>query len=249
MGQRRASRWWSVATVAAIALVACARNEQSMFIRQVVAPPVAAGSSGCIYTAEVSQSQLSSGIVDFGLRDTYRAVFLVGNQMKAQASVEQVRAESSRVLIEGAEVHVFDAKDKELRAFTRLATGTIDPGDGSTPGYSTVQVDVLDGVSIREAAADIKSRTETRRLIVKVSLFGHSLGGREVETNVFQFPIDVCKGCLVSFAAAIDDPTIPGADCKGTATTSTDAIVPCVLGQDQVVSCSSCQGFSVCEPS
>ena len=248
MGQRRANRWWSAAAVAAIALVACARNEQSMFIRQVVAPPIAAGTSGCTYTAEASQSQLSSGVVDYGLRDTYRAVFLVGNQLKAQASVEQVRAESSRLLIEGAEVHVFDAKENEIRSFTRLATGTIDPGDGSTPGYGTVAVDVLDGASIRDAAADIKSRSETRRLIVKVSLFGHTLGGTGVETNVYQFPIDVCKGCLVSFVNAPDDPSTPGPDCKGTVTASGDAIAPCVVGQDQVVSCTACQGYGVCAP-
>ncbi len=112
--------------------------------------------------------------------------------------------------------------------------------------YGSVEVDILDGESIREAAAGLKTRRETRRLVVQVTVFGHTMGGTAVETPPYQFPIDVCNGCLVSFEDAPDDPTLPGLDCRGDAS-SLEAVVPCFIGQDQKVPCWECQGYGVCE--
>lgn len=247
MGQRHARRGWSAGvSVAAIALVSCA-TAPSVFIRQVLAPPVTGAVAGtaCIYMPIAIGPQLSAGLVDAGLRDSYRAVLLAGSQIVSSASADQRRVEASQFLIEGAEVHVFDAKENELRSFTRLATATLEPALGIIASYATVEVDILDGESIREAAANLKARNETRRVVVDVVLFGHTLGGVAVESTAYRFPIDVCKGCLVSFEADTDDPTLPGPDCKGTPAEA--AIVPCFIGQDQKVSCADCQGYGVCE--
>ena len=33
-------------------------------------------------------------------------------------------------------------------------------------------------------------------LVSRIRLFGESLGGNDVETGLFDFPINVCTGCL-----------------------------------------------------
>ncbi len=230
-----------------IVLGACVRNDQSLFIRQVVAPPTVGEGERCKYTSDISQPILSSGILDAGLRNVYTAVFLVGNQLLAQTNKDQVRAESSRISIQGAEVHVFDVSGDELKSFTRSATGFVDPSDGINPGYAVVGVDVLDSASIESASSGIK-RGETRRRMVTVRIFGTSLGNTSVESNEFSFPIDICKGCLVTFPADADDPLIEGPDCHGTSTSTstTSASSPCYLGQDQTVTCRQCSAFDVC---
>jgi hypothetical protein len=228
-------------------MLSCAQSAPGVFIRQILAPSTT-GASGsvCTYVAAATEAQLSAGLVDAGLRESYRAVLLVGSQIASRASTEQVRVETSQLLIEGAEVHVLDAKGNEMRAFTRLASATIEPSAGTAATYGTVTVDILDAESIRQASAGITNRTETHRVIVQVLVFGHTLGGGEVESAPYQFPVDVCVGCLVSFKDAPDEPTLPGVDCKGDPST-VDAIVPCFIGQDQPVSCSACQGIGVCE--
>ncbi|MEZ4406703.1 MAG: hypothetical protein R3A52_09525 [Polyangiales bacterium] len=86
-----------------------------------------------------------------------------------------------------------------------------------------------------------------RRLIVRILAFGHTLGTGQVETPTFDFPVNVCCGCLVNFPTDADTPDMvyPGPDC-----TNGTAAIGCNIGQDAPVDCRLCSGTNAtfCQP-
>ena len=60
------------------------------------------------------------GTLDLALRDSYVASILVGNQLTERGSRNQLRTETSRVRLEGAEVTLEDANGNELATFSTL---------------------------------------------------------------------------------------------------------------------------------
>jgi hypothetical protein len=194
-------------------------------------------------------------VLDAALLLSYKATLLVGNQLIARGDPANVRTESNRVVIKGAVVRVLDATGNEITAFTRVATGFLDPSFAQTPSYGVVAVDVLDAQSVQDAAGSIANVTENRRRLVMIKVFGSTLGGQDVESNEFQFPIDICKGCLVSFPPESVDKAREVTEGKKNCAASTGGstgggiLLPCILGQDQVVDCRLCQGAAVCDPS
>jgi hypothetical protein len=88
----------------------------------------------------------------------------------------------------------------------------------------------------------------TSRLVTYTKFFGQTTGGDYEESDEFEFPVDICFGCLVGFSAADENPLEPEPNCALAAAsgTATSLPVPCVIGQDAVVDCSACQGFAVC---
>jgi hypothetical protein len=69
---------------------------------------------------------------------------------------------------------------------------------------------------------------------------------------VFEFPVDVCRDCLISFTGADIDPLCTVPNCLGNPSVQSDAgsLVPCMLGQDSLVDCQVCKGLGIadCNP-
>jgi hypothetical protein len=234
-------------TVGAAGLTsACAHDDSTIFVRMVIAPPASQGGGVCLYTADPSQPMINGGVLDVLLRSSYQPVFLVGNQMTPQENPDNDRTETSRVNLQGAIVRVTDVNGTDLRpAFTRSAAGTVDPAAGGTPSYSAFSVEILDSSVTDGLKAQLKGSRGSVRVMSYVKVFGHTLGGLRVESNEFQYPIDVCYGCLVIFPAGVDSnlPGFPQPNCANTGTGSaTTASQPCVLGQDNDVDCRLCSG-------
>jgi len=220
----------------------CAEPESSLFIRQVVflQPP------DCAARAEPDGLSIGLGTLDVALRDEYSASLLVGNQLVARGSTNQLRTETSRIELQEATVSISLADGTQINSFTVPVTGFADQASGQEPGYGIVSLPLIDAKSSGKVRATLVA-TAPKRLVSTVKIKGRTLGGAEVESNEFQFVIQACNGCLVSFDPANDDPTRPGVDCYGaatnTATSNTDA--PCRIGQDVPVSCANCAGLSV----
>ncbi len=230
-----------IAVSAAGLNAACAHDDSTIFIRYVLQPPVASG-NGCLYSSDPSQPYISSGTLDIAFTTSYYAEFLVGNQMTPRGSVESNRTETSRVILQGAIVRVTDAATgAELRpAFTVSAGGSVDPASGGTPQYTPFGVVIFD--SQAAAAVSIPQGGRTRALTY-VKVFGHTLGGQRVESNEFQFPIDICRGCLVTFPQGVSSPLLPQPNCANTGAStggSTSTGLPCIFGQDQLIDCRLC---------
>jgi hypothetical protein len=236
--------------VAVLCVSACAHDDSSMFISQVVLPTPGA-TTGCVYQSDPTQVALISGTLDIAFRSSYSAVLLVANQLVSRGSSDDVRTETARVTLEGAVVRVTDSAGTELRSFTSLSSGTAAPASGTTPGYGLMRVTLVDEQSADTALATAALR-EQKSLRSYIRAFGTTLGGQHVESNEFPFNVTVCRGCLVSFPAESNDKVQQQAtgklNCNATPATTTDITVPCVFGQDANIDCRLCRAQAECQP-
>lgn len=212
---------------ALISASGCADNNSMMFVRGVIALDYV----NCIAKADPSNTYLPYGTLDTAFRDTYTAFLLVGNQLTARSSRNQLRTEPNRVSVRGAVVSLSNGS-----SFSTTATGFVDPASGDTPGYGLVAVDLIPGVG--------NVGNPSGEIVATVSVFGDTLGGTSITSNTLTFPIYVCNGCLTSFPSAALDPTVSTSRCVGEQPTDK----PCILGQDAPVDCRLCVGNPACVP-
>jgi hypothetical protein len=87
------------------------------------------------------------------------------------------------------------------------------------------------------------------RLVTYARFFGNTLGGRYVESDEFEFPVDVCKGCLIAFTPQDINPAYPVPNCLGNGalgTSTAQQSLPCKPGQDLPIDCIQCQAIPDC---
>lgn len=238
----------AVAGLVGAAVPACATNDQTIFIHGVLAPSTNRQGGACLYTADPTQPLLFEPVLDLGLTDSYNAVLLVGNQLIPRGDPTNNRAESNRIHINGAIVKVQDPDGTGIREFTSLSTGFADPQNNNQPGYSPIGVVVFDAPTKDLVLPSVQAKGKSRTLLIVVKVFGTSLGGEDLESGEYQFPMQVCRGCLVRQDGTDTKQTLPNclAAPEAAAATSTDG--PCYLGQDRSISCKDCQGNPLCDP-
>lgn len=210
----------------------CADNESIMFVRAVLAiePP------DCLAEPDANATFRSAGTLDIAFGSSYVAALLVGNQLVRRGSKNQLRTESSRITLKGAEVTVLDDQDNSIAEFTVPGSGFVDPGVGEEPGYGVIGAELVPpNLTLANGA----------RIVVEVRVFGDTLGGEEIESSTLRYPIYVCNGCTINFPADADDPVQPGYQCSTAKPASTDA--PCRIGQDDGVDCRHCLGNPACD--
>jgi hypothetical protein len=178
------------------------------------------------------------GVLDLAFRQTYQAALLVGNQLVRRGSRDQLRTETSRIRLDGAEVTVSDSAGGTLDEFTTIGTGFVDPASGEEPGYGVMFAPLVNAGRIGA------SGTATTLVSVSVRVFGETLGGEEIESADLTFPIVLCNGCLVAYPASAANPTAPTYECTAT----TDAVIdpPCFFGQDHAIDCRLCADNPIC---
>jgi hypothetical protein len=233
----------------AVVTSACVHDDSSFFVQAAIYPQPQ-GSGTCTYTANPSQNFISHGTLDVAFARQYRAVFLLANQLVAQSNPNQVQTETANINVQGAIVRDTDAAGNQLDKFTSLTSGTVYAAVGGTPGYSAIDATV---VSPTAAGAAGNGKT----VVAYIKFYGHTLGGQYIESNEFEYPVDICNGCLIQFSAADINtcyqniPNCEGAvGDGGTASTSTGGsqAVPCHLGQDTLIDCSQCLLYPACRP-
>jgi hypothetical protein len=213
---------------------ACSHNDSTIFIYHVVdpgqtTPGVVCPAPQANPTAPfISQGELDTAISPSG----FFANFLVGNQLVGQADPTIPRTETSFFNVQGAIVRITASDGSALATYSNLASATIAPASGGTPGYATVGVVLLDSSVIPLTPGVYVTYTK---------VFGKTLGGQYIESNEFEFPISVCRGCLVQFSAAdINLLCTPIPNCVGSGSaTTTNMSVPCFPGQAPT-DCSAC---------
>jgi hypothetical protein len=245
----RVFAWLMIVGGGGVVAPACAHDDTTIFVRDVLAAmPVAAGQQ-CIFTSDPSQAYITAGVLDIDFLLTYSAEFLVGNQMVPEANPTTPATETSLVTIQGAVVRITDALGNPLNSFTTLAATSIPPSVGTTPSYAAIRLTVLDEATVRGAAVfpAVENGGQIVRLITYASFFGKTLGGLSVTSNEFEFPVDVCRGCLIGFSAQDMSAAAPSPNCLGSGSgTTTTLATPCFPGQDDTVDCSACQQIPDC---
>jgi hypothetical protein len=207
------------------AIPACVHNDSSIFIQDVLAPQSVSSGEQCKYTTDPTQLYIPAGTLDTSLRADYSAVFLVGNQMVAEANPQTPTTETSTVRVEGAEVRITNATGAQLKRYTTPVGATLYPAIGSTPQYTPIGAIIVDQATAAGAVGT--------QVVTHTKFFGHTLGGRYIESDEFGFPVSICSGCLLPVG------------CVNTATTTgmmptTMQPVPCNIGQDVPLSCMTC---------
>jgi hypothetical protein len=232
-----------IAGLGALALPSCATNDSMMFIVGVFARRA----GECEPKPEGDAPILAKGTLDRSFASEYRAALLIGNQITQRGSREQLRTETSRVVLKGAEVNLEDLLGNSLApAFSSTATGFVDAAGGTDASLAIMYATLIPGSLVGELPPGT--------VLAKVRVFGDTLGGQEVESSELAFPIEVCDGCLISYPASARDLTADGNDyvCK-IGTTSDDAVsdevaLPCNVGIDIPAPCTVCSGFAaVCQ--
>jgi hypothetical protein len=237
---------------------ACVHDDSTIFVSNVLAPQFVTAGMACTFTADPTQPTLPQGIRDVALAPEYTAEFLVGNQIVPAGNPNQPQTETSFVTIKGAVVRIVDSAGDQLNTYTANAATTIPPSSGTTPGYASLGVTIIDSGTAVSLAKTIASMNpnEALQVVSYVRFFGNTLGGDSVESNEFGFPVNICLGCLITFPSAEDfvpeTPTvgIPQPNCLNSAAASNGASAsePCALGQDLPVDCSTCLRNPVCNP-
>jgi len=213
----------------------CADNNSSLFIVGVFD----IGQSSCIAKPDNTGPFLASGTLDTQFASGYTALLVVGNQLVQEGSTEQLRTETSRVTLRGAEVTLTSLDGRTLdvpgaqNTFSTVGTGFVDPGAGNAPSYATMAVNI-----IPPGLAGLPAQ-----VLAKIRVFGDTLGGTSLTSSELDFPITVCQGCLVNYdtpdtTQAAGSPFMCAT--SSASTTQTTVAKPCILGQDQSFSCTLC---------
>lgn len=211
----------------------CAANESSIYIRSMMASPP----DTCQVTADPSALTLSSGSFDTQFGSSYSGWMLVANQLVRRGDADRLRTETSKVEFEKAVVRVIDPvklggeedpyDDSVLvgaagATFTTPVSGFADASTGTTPGLGLAQV-----LMIPNALGKAIAKTGRANVVVDVVLHGRTLGGIDVETWHWYFPVVICgDGCLCDHTACV----------AGSMTTDM-AIANCHPGVDSPADC------------
>jgi hypothetical protein len=225
-------------STAGVVAPACADNDKSIFVRAALAPSTNRQNGVCQYTADPQQPALLEGTLDLGVRDSYTAILLIGNQLIQRGDPLAVRVESSRIHLNGAVVRVTNPDGSEIHEFTSMATGFADPENNNQPGYGIVAVTAIDTETKNRLQGAVAGGT-TKLVVAVIRVFGTTLGGEDIESGDFNLPIRVCNGCLVSFSGDCATPLLDTGSATG---------LPCSVGQDEATPCQLCYGRPACTP-
>jgi len=217
---QRVGALFLLAASSAVLASACADNESSFFIQGCLVEPV----DSCTVTASPSSAARGGGTLDASFGFGYSCPLLIGNQLVPRGDATKLRTETSRIEVYEADVEVFDDAGNSLIAYTVPTNGFADPGSTTQPGYGVAHVLLVDSQTAQANA--------NKNLISSVRLRGRTLGGTELESNEWQFPITVCSGCLCNLA-----PCQMG--------TSESAGTNCHVGSDDLVDCRL--GYASCQ--
>lgn len=210
---------------------ACVRDESSIFIRACMSVP----RDTCEVQASITAEFISRGTIDGVYKPEYHCLALLENQLVAQGDDTKARTETSRVSFYEADVQVLTTdqppqlitrSDGSAAEFSVPINGFADPGSGTDPGLGLADLTLLDYATLKDLTAAAISKGAHQTVVASVIVHGRSLGGAELTTNEFKFPVDVCGGCLCGVVA--------GNPCQGSAS---NPAPDCLLGQDDQVDC------------
>ncbi|MEZ4310712.1 MAG: hypothetical protein R3F14_21935 [Polyangiaceae bacterium] len=166
-------------------------DAEAMFFVMSVKPP------NCSGTISVDDANLSEGRLDARYSCEYYAWLELGNQLVPRGDPNKLQVETSRISVTSVDVQVFAADGTQIQnsggaaEFNYPTVGFVNPANGTAPGRGLAQALLLDGATVTAVAA-----TGGTKVIARVVVKGRTLGGDDIETRPFDFPIDICVGCL-----------------------------------------------------
>jgi hypothetical protein len=203
----------------------CVDNLSSVFIYGVMD----LNSTQCLAQPTTTSVLLASGALDRQFSSGYQAAFLVGSHLTSRGSREKLRTETSRIQVTGAHVTLYGTTGYTT-SFDTPATGLINPATGTDPGLAAVFALIV-------RHQDFENLGPDGQMIARIKILGTTLGGQDLESGIFDYPISLCTGCLVTYPSSAIDPA--SGLCDTAADTMTDTNI-CFFGQDAAFPCTLC---------
>lgn len=229
----RAAALTAVVCGGALSVSACAENDSMLFIVGVLAIE----ETDCIGTPQASAVLRFGGALDTSLRSSYGVTLLVGSQLTQRGNRDQLRTETARLTMRGAEVRLETANGAPVAEFTSISTGFVHPASGSDPGYGAISAELIPtGAPVAPGV-----------YVARIRVFGDTLGGEEIESNEYVYPIHVCSGCLVDYPAEASEENLGPNIYLCRLQTESETIAAdqvCRVGQDVRVPCTACAAQS-----
>ncbi len=223
----------------------------------------------CEVTTAIEE-RLSIGRVDLAIADSYSINPIVANNLLRATEVKSFtvtdgRIDTHDILLKSAVIE-YTALD-QIQA--PLQDTVVVPISLTVPLNTTLAmgIEVLSTAQLQlirqspeflifDSQNQVRPVRTSARIIIRLRLRGETLDGKEIESNEFTFPVEVCNGCLVTYPPEAIDLTAGSVpNCRNLGeedeetTTGLDGIAPgCffVLGTDfNQVDCRDCQGFAV----
>jgi len=221
----------------------CADNESSLFIRHVQVPDEAS----CITEPDPEGTFFTSGFIDAAFRSEYSASLLIGNQVVGRGDTDQLRTETSKIKIYEYDVRILNADGAVLDGgeYTAPTAGFIDQKEGETESYGLAGAILVDANTAGALGSAAGGSGFTQEVVSEVIVRGRTLGGNELESGPFTFPISVCFGCALFFPPGVNDGlNACGGEGEGEIETT------CRPGQDSLVDCRLCRASNpaLCNP-
>jgi len=213
---------------AALASSSCVDNDSSFFIYGVMDIT----SSQCIAKPDSTASLIPEGTLDTAVADGYQAAILVGSHLTQRGSREKLRTETSRLSITGAHITLYGTQGAVIE-FDTPATGLVNPASGTDPGLAAVFARLVRYDDMDKLGPD-------GQMIARIKILGTTLGGQEIESAVFDYPITLCTGCLVVYPSEALDPNPPYLCDRVSDTPTTSDQKICFFGQDTYFPCTLC---------
>lgn len=168
----------AVLTGAATMSGGCADNRTSLVILMVQGLD-----ENCEVEPAIDSDGRARGLYDPSFEGGYVAYLLLGNGLQPLGDNDTLRAETSRIQIEGCEVSIAAAGGGAFPSFTMPIAFTIHPDDSEDLGLASVPVEIIP----YSIGADMGYGT----YLITLKVFGTTLGGKRVESGEFTFPVDV----------------------------------------------------------
>ncbi len=113
-------------------------------------------------------------------------------------------------------------------------SGAISPGEAATVAIQAITPSI--GQTLANSVLLRENRTSLT-INLRIKFYGQTVTGRDVDSNEFVYPVELCYGCLVDIPPEAIDPTYPiQPNCRA-ATSPAAENRACVEGQDEAVDC------------
>lgn len=244
-----------VASALALTVVGCAEDTPEIYIVQNQIPD-----DSCTVSANASGSAFRArGVLDISVRSSYVMYPLVQNVLVPSETVEfagqgggggglaGVDWEANSITLTRA-VAEFDgpaALGITGREVEIPLSGSMTPAD-----FTAVELEVIpERFSTILADSDLlRNAGDRATLLVRLKFFGVTASGREVDSNQFTYPIEICRECLIDIPLEAINVSQPLPNCAnldgtvvedddGTITINFDVGDTCTPGQDDPIDC------------
>lgn len=182
----------------ASALTACVASNGDEGI--LITKNVAVGDA-CTFNASESSPFIAHGVYSI----LSPAAYEVHPQMKSRVTAASGQEDQRTILVKGAHVSL-EFQDAAFSSFNQkfdtLFSAPISPNGGITDAaFAGIPVSVLDQLIASNPGYENGSVPLQTEVLVKAVVFGE-MGGDEVVSQQWQFPVTICNNCVVNIMGA-----------------------------------------------